>query len=54
MIDELRAEGVERLRIASDPNALGFYEKMGARRIGDVPATPAGRTLPLLELRIGA
>jgi GNAT superfamily N-acetyltransferase len=52
MIGELRAVGVERLRIESDPNAAGFYERMGARRIGDVPATPAGRTLPLLELTI--
>jgi GNAT superfamily N-acetyltransferase len=52
MIGELRAAGVERLRIESDPNAAGFYERMGARRIGDVPATPAGRTLPLLELTI--
>jgi ribosomal protein S18 acetylase RimI-like enzyme len=52
VIHELRAAGVERLRIESDPNAVGFYEKMGACRIGDVPATPAGRTLPLLELVI--
>jgi ribosomal protein S18 acetylase RimI-like enzyme len=52
MTAELRAAGVELLRIESDPNAVGFYERMGARRIGDVPATPAGRTLPLLELAI--
>jgi GNAT superfamily N-acetyltransferase len=40
------------MRIASDPNAEGFYEKMGARRIGDVPSRPEGRTLPLLEFAV--
>jgi GNAT superfamily N-acetyltransferase len=54
MMGELRARGAETLRIESDPNAVGFYERMGARRIGDVPAIPKGRTLPLLELTITA
>ncbi len=44
----LRAAGARELRIASDPHAEGFYLRMGARRIGDVPSTPAGRRLPLL------
>ena len=52
MCETLTALRVERLLIASDPNAVGFYERMGAKRIGDVPATPAGRTLPLMELKI--
>jgi GNAT superfamily N-acetyltransferase len=52
MIEKLRDAGVERLRIESDPNAVGFYERMGAVRIGDVPASPEARTLPLLELTI--
>ena len=49
---EVRARGGAALRIASDPNAEGFYIAMGARRVGDVPSRPAGRTLPLLELDI--
>ncbi len=52
--DTLRAEGVKSIRIASDPNAEGFYLRMGARRIGDVPSTPAGRRLPLLEIALQA
>jgi GNAT superfamily N-acetyltransferase len=52
MVRTLREQGVRTLRIASDPNAVGFYERMGARREGDVPATPEGRTLPLLVLTI--
>jgi GNAT superfamily N-acetyltransferase len=45
-----RSAGGTKLRIASDPNAEGFYRKMGARPIGEVPSTPPGRTLPLLVL----
>jgi GNAT superfamily N-acetyltransferase len=41
--------GHSRLLIQSDPFAEGFYLKLGAERIGEVPsgAVP-GRTLPLL------
>jgi GNAT superfamily N-acetyltransferase len=52
LTDRLRAEGVTTLRIESDPNAEGFYLKAGARRVGEVPSTPPGRTLPLLVLTL--
>lgn len=42
------------LLIASDPNAEGFYRKMGAVPAGTVPSKPEGRTLPLLELAVGS
>jgi GNAT superfamily N-acetyltransferase len=46
-----RAAAFTRLRIEADPNALGFYERQGAVRIGDAPSgSIPGRTLPLLEL----
>ena len=44
------ADGARTLAIASDPYAVSFYRRMGARLIGDVPSTPRGRTLPLLRL----
>ncbi|HEX8774597.1 MAG TPA: GNAT family N-acetyltransferase [Pyrinomonadaceae bacterium] len=45
-----RACDFELLVIGSDPFALGFYEAMGARRIGDVASTVRpGRLLPLLH-----
>jgi ribosomal protein S18 acetylase RimI-like enzyme len=47
-----RAAGATAITIASDPNAVGFYERMGARRVGEVPSTPAGRVLPLLRLEL--
>jgi GNAT superfamily N-acetyltransferase len=46
-------EGAKHLRIEADPFAAGFYERLGARRIGDVPsATLAGRMLPLFEFAL--
>lgn len=45
-----RACGANRLSILSDPFAATFYERMGARRIGDAPSDAIpGRLLPLLE-----
>jgi GNAT superfamily N-acetyltransferase len=52
LLDELRRRGVTRLTIASDPNAEGFYRKLGARRVGSVPSKPASRRLPLLVMRV--
>jgi GNAT superfamily N-acetyltransferase len=55
LLRHLRRVGVTKLTIASDPNAEGFYRKLGARRVGTTPSQPAGRRLPLLvvDLRSG-
>ena len=47
-----REQGAARLEIDSDPHAEGFYLRMGARRIGEVPADVDGarRVLPRLEV----
>jgi GNAT superfamily N-acetyltransferase len=47
-----RDAGARELRIASDPHAEGFYLRMGAVCVGDVPSRPAGRRLPLLVYRL--
>jgi GNAT superfamily N-acetyltransferase len=53
MVAHVAREGAKVLRIEADPFAAGFYEKLGARRIGDVPsASLAGRMLPLFEFEI--
>jgi GNAT superfamily N-acetyltransferase len=50
-----RALGISRLVIDADPNAEGFYARMGARRIGSVPSgSVPGRELPRLELAVDA
>jgi N-acetylglutamate synthase-like GNAT family acetyltransferase len=42
--------GAERLTLESDPNASGFYARMGARRTGSSPVRSTGRALPLFEI----
>ena len=51
-VERCRAIGAPRLWITADPNAEGFYARLGARRVGDVPSTPPGRRLPRLVLSI--
>ncbi|MEO3414847.1 GNAT family N-acetyltransferase [Roseovarius sp. CAU 1744] len=42
-----------RMLIEADPGAAGFYERMGARRIGSAPSESIpGRILPLLEFSL--
>jgi GNAT superfamily N-acetyltransferase len=46
-----RAAGIRVLRIEADPFAAGFYEHMGARRVGEVPSgSIPGRVLPLYTI----
>ena len=40
------------LRIFADSYAKGFYEKIGARFIRDVPSSIKGRSIPYFELPI--
>ncbi len=51
-LELLRAQGCNRLKIISDPNAEPFYRKLGAVPVGEAPSRPEGRTLPRLELRL--
>ena len=41
-----------KLVIVSDPNAEGFYLKMGAIRVGEKPSKLKDRVLPVLEYEI--
>jgi len=47
-----RSLGARRLEVESDPNAEGFYQKMGARRCGERLTSVMGeeRLLPLLYM----
>ena len=50
-----RADGLEVLRIAADPNAAGFYARMGARLIGETPsASIPGRMMPVYAIGLSS
>jgi len=49
-VAEARRRGAARLTIVADPHAVAFYERLGARTIGEEPSSPAGRMLPLMAL----
>ncbi|MCG6970042.1 MAG: GNAT family N-acetyltransferase [Gammaproteobacteria bacterium] len=49
-LDFCKTRHIKTLRIESDPNARGFYEKFGAKQTGEVPSTPAPRVLPVLAI----
>ena len=52
--DRARELNVSGFEISSDPNAEGFYERMGATRIGVVRSEVAGqaRTLPRMKVQL--
>ena len=41
-------ENIQEIKVIADPNAVGFYEKLGFTLADFVPSTPAGRELPLM------
>lgn len=48
-----RNAGCTHLELDSDPHALGFYERMGAVKVGGTPSTAIpGRTLPRARITI--
>jgi N-acetylglutamate synthase-like GNAT family acetyltransferase len=49
--DQARAAGARVLRWESDPNAVGFYERMGAETVGTV-TSEWGRTLPVMQVEL--
>jgi N-acetylglutamate synthase-like GNAT family acetyltransferase len=47
--------GLTQLELSADPNAEGFYQRMGAKRIGEVRADIDGQTrvLPRMKVELG-
>jgi ribosomal protein S18 acetylase RimI-like enzyme len=52
-MDRATAMNVRQIQITADPNAAGFYERMGAIRTGEVVSEIDGqpRVLPRLEIK---
>jgi len=53
-VSQARNLGFRAIKIEADPNAGGFYQRMGAKRVGISVSEVEGerRELPLLEFRI--
>jgi GNAT superfamily N-acetyltransferase len=47
------AAGASAVELDADPNALGFYQRMGMVHVGDTPSTLVpGRSLPRMRLEL--
>jgi hypothetical protein len=53
-VERSKSQGVQRLEIESDPNAEGFYQRLGAHRVGSRITQVLGRPreLPVLIYEI--
>ena len=49
-----RRHGYKILQLEADPNAVGFYEKMGLHKIGERHSEVEGRPriLPIMEMKL--
>lgn len=51
--EHARLSGAKRLRLGGDPNALGFYQRLGMVQVGEEPSIVGqGRMLPVMELAL--
>lgn len=53
LLEVCTSKGVKELGILADPNARGFYQRMGCRYLAEYPSTIRGRTTPYLAMRTG-
>jgi ribosomal protein S18 acetylase RimI-like enzyme len=53
-LERCRQRGYKSLRLEADPNAMGFYEKMGMKKLGERVSEVEGRPriLPVMEIQL--
>ena len=53
-LEQSRQRGYKTLQLEADPNAAGFYKKMGMKKIGERASEVEGhpRILPIMELQL--
>ena len=53
-LSRARELGYGKLQLASDPNAVGFYEKLGMVKVGEhySPIEGQSRVLPVMEIKL--
>ncbi len=52
-LERARELGAVRLEWEAEPNAVGFYENLGGRRIRESEPTSWGRRLPVMAIDVG-
>ena len=54
-MDRAATFNANEVQLTADPNAAGFYERMGAKKIGEASSTIDGqlRTLPRMKVELG-
>ena len=50
--EHARANGASALEWEAEPNALGFYEKLGGRRVRESAPSVWGRAIPVMSLEL--
>lgn len=53
-VERARKLGATRLEWEAEPNAVGFYERMGGRYLRESAPTELGRTIPVMGLELGS
>lgn len=53
-VERATALGGTRMEWEAEPNAVSFYEKLGARHLGESEPSEWGRTLPVMGLDLPA
>jgi len=51
--ERARDLGARRLEWEAEPNAVGFYQRMGGRYLRESAPTEIGRTIPVMGLELG-
>ena len=51
-MEYIRAKNIAKVGILSDPNAIGFHEKMGCMYVEEYPSTIKNRTTPHLVFKL--
>jgi GNAT superfamily N-acetyltransferase len=49
-MDRVTALNLDEVNLTADPNAASFYEHLGAKRVGEVDSSIAGRKLPRMRI----
>ncbi len=50
--ERARRGGASRLEWEAEPNAVGFYERLGAKHLGESEPTSFGRTVPVMGVEL--